>query len=443
MSKKKTSKKRNWQKELRRLNRLFKHLKSEKDSNPPVHEPRSDTKPSLRDSFKNIYSSIRSYSSTRDHQMFRELVNLDLTYLAGLPFAIYPDIKSILLPQSVTGHALYGHSRFCDSSGKSLVFADASIEKVVACINPDRLPEACRNIAQAREDLLMDFFSVLKEHLGDSSMKLIDRNGRGLLGFKFFEQVEVEIDSFVKGFFLGAMMDNLSYRKLANQIHAIDMHGAPFVMGGGEIYLVDEDHFKATGLRTRDLTDKTITPSDIQKMREYGIIIDEAKAREGHTLGLYFRLKEGSGVCDDAALIYIGRRFGIDAFWGAFAADACDTYDKYVTHYKPNGYDEYFANWLNHYWMETHHEPIVGNDDVVDIIYMSAEDNYPKISFSSSHRRLVQYEDNSGIPTIINHLNFINHTPVSIIPLGFERFPSNEFYSILDTRADIIKLPYW
>lgn len=443
MSKKKTSKKRNWQKELRRLNRLFKHLKTEKVYPDHEDEKNPEEKTSLRDSFKNMFNYIRSYSTTRDHQLFTNLVNLDLQHLASLPFAIYPDIKQILLPQSVTGHALYGHSHFSDSAGKPMVFADASIEKVVDCINPDVSPVQ-QSIAQCRENLLIEFFNTLTDHIKQSAMRLVNKDGRGLMGFKYFEQVEVDIPAFLKGFYLGAMMDNLYYRQMANQVHKVDLHGAFFEMGGGEIYLVDEDRFKATGLRTRDLTDKAISLTDIQKMKEYGIVLDDQLAvRDNHTLGLYFRLKEGSGVCDDAALIYIGRRFGIDAFWGAFVADACDTYDKYVIHYKTNGYDEFFAQYFNQYWIETHHESLISQEDVVDIIFMSAEENYPKISFSSSHRRLVQYEEDSKIPTILNHLNFIKLAPVENIPLGFERFPSRDFYTILNTRSDIIKLPYW
>jgi len=437
-----------WKKELRQLNRIFKHLKQEKEDKrgqpQDVKKDNHTETDQIKHSFKGLFGKFRTMSATRDHQIFRDAVNRDFQYLNSRPFAIDNDARCLLLPQSVTGHALYGHSRFMDDLGRPLIFADATIESVVAVLEPGSLPFDPKTIAKRREEMLVDVFDFLKENFDKDHVRLLDKEGRGLLGVKFFDRFEVSGKELIQGFYIAAMMDSWHFRQMTNRFFQCDLRGHLFEMGGGVIHLVDLERFRLTGLRSRDLSDRPIRPEDIQKMKDYHIIInDDQTDKTRHVGALYFRQKEGSGVCDDAALIFIGKSISTDAFWGAFLADACDTYDKYIVNYRSDGMDEYMANYLYHLWYEKYHEPLIDSDVIQNIIFMAAENNYPKISFSSSHRRFVQYEDDAHNPTIVNHLHFIQKKPVEKIQLGFERFPSDEFYQILNVRAEIIKFPHW
>ena len=438
MAKRKVKKK-SLKQELIRLDRIFQHLhenisiKKQKDNNKEEF--------TLKDQFKNIFSFIHSYSTDKNRDLFVQKVNEDFLYLSSLKFAIYDDVKTLLLPQSITGHALYGHSRFIDSMGRPIVFADTSIEKVISALDPDLLSFPQNKIAELRQRFIEEIINFVDGNFNKNTAFLVNEDGRGLFGIKFLEKIEVSIPDFLKGFYLGAMMDNYNFRMITNKKHKVNLYGIPFNMGGGEIYIFDNDKFKLTGLRPRDLSDKEIPIEDIKKMKEYGIIIeDEQIDKIKNVSSYYIRRAEGSGVCDDAALIFIGKKYGISAFWGGFIADACDTYDKFLVNYISLGYDEYIAKHIYRLWHDKYHESIVNLNDVIDIIFLAAEENYPKIGFSSSHRRLIQFEENAKSPTILEHLNFILGKPVDNILLGFERFPSEEFYKIIETRAKIIKL---
>jgi len=441
--KRRKTKKKSLQKDLTRLDNLFRHLKEIKHGETDTKEKRNQ--PSrLKDQFKNIFSFIRTLNTKRDHSIFKNAVIRDYAFLSSQKFAIDEETKKLLLPQSITGHALFGHSSFIDENGKSLVFADATIEKVIAALSDVLEIKNPKEIGVRRENFLKEVYYLMNRAFQEEKIELHDRNGCPLLGVDFLKGKLVRSSDFLKGFYLGAMMDNYHFRMKTNRRYPLCLNGFPFKMGGGEIYLINKERFELAGLRPRDLSDKEISSEDIQKLKEHKIISSYGEVNKPEMINsIYIRRKEGSGICDDAAMIYIAKKFGNDAYWGAFVADACDTYDKYLAHYQLGGYDEYYAEQIRQFWFEKHHEEIINDKDLLEIIFIAAEDNYPKIGFSSSHRRLVQYEKDGKYPTAVEHLRFVIICLVDNVLLGFERFPSDEFYKILKTRADVLRLDYW
>ena len=155
----------------------------------------------------------------------------------------------------------------------------------------------------------------------------------------------------------------------------------------------------------------------------------------------YFRRCLGDGVCDDLALLYIGRCYGFDAMLGAFLSDAVDTYDKFLEQCHPGGMDGYLVNQVVSLSYQTCGAPPVEEEELARLINFAAKLNLPTTRLSSSHRRLIQYESGSDQPTLLQHWKFLAGEKLPRIHLGFSREPAEKFYQTAFLRFQAAGLP--
>jgi hypothetical protein len=72
----------------------------------------------------------------------------------------------------------------------------------------------------------------------------------------------------------------------------------------------------------------------------------------------------------------------------------------------------------------------------LDLIHAAAKANDPPVNVSSSHRRLIQVEPFSKVPTVLNHWRFLQGELVYEIKLGFSRVPARDFYGAAHARLE-------
>ena len=180
---------------------------------------------------------------------------------------------------------------------------------------------------------------------------------------------------------------------------------------------------------------------ELDTLKELGLYREDGDLSPD-TKNLFVRYSPGLGVCDDAAMLTIGKIYGPEAMLFAYLIDATDTYGKNVLNPVNGGVDEQIGVDIQNYWEETTKHPLVSEDEITRVIYLAAKDNSPRINFSSSHRRFCQYEatksgELSSRPTILNHMNYLfrNDNPDDYpINLGFDRFWAPNFYKYMEQR---------
>jgi hypothetical protein len=373
-------------------------------------------------------------------------VALDFDYLMGLRFAAGPRILMDLLPQSVVGRAQNGHGWFSDEFGTSLRFPDATFERVLSVLersDPNLRPEAVRG---RRTGLLHGFGSWLLERLDRPVLELVTADGP-LLGVEFLAGRPVETRAFLKGLVLAGHMDDWSYREAAMLQHKRTFAGYPFEIGGGEIMVVDPERLALLGLG--DTGQSVFTDEHLRQLRDLGAVVTDPvgphrfPARDQ----AFFRRRLGDGVCDDLAMILVGARHGLDAMLGAFVMDAVDTYDKYLLEMTWGGYDGWLAREVQARCLAREGAPLVGDEEILDLVHFAAKRNDPVVPLSSSHRRLIQYERHATTPTVLNHWRFLQGEPLDDIKLGFSRLPAREFYGAARDRLAAVGVdapePVW
>ncbi|MFC1614334.1 hypothetical protein ACFL5K_03470 [Gemmatimonadota bacterium] len=377
-----------------------------------------------------------------NRELFNTLCRRDYHYLTNLPIRAEERILPLLLPQSVLGRAQNGHGMFCDERGKPLLFKDATIENVISGIGTEGLGIRCMEIRKGRQRLLDNLETFLIGCLDQQKITFgpaYDEN-KNPLGVSFLEGLTLDTEAFLKGFELGVMMDNWRNRQRTAKHFKVTLSGHPLILGGGESLLVNYNRFIECGMTEQQVSDEVNTPDTLQKLRELEVVVSENESSfSPGPVSLYFRRMVGSGISDDAAIVYIGKTYGTDAMYGCFVADAADTYDKYVEDYVEGGTDEKLLRTL-HQRMQSIGKSKVSQKEVSRLIYFSAKDNDPQIDVSSSHRRLIQIEPGSKKPTLLNHLAYIKGEKPYRIPMGYNRYDSDKFYTRIAERADILRL---
>ena len=149
----------------------------------------------------------------------------------------------------------------------------------------------------------------------------------------------------------------------------------------------------------------------------------------------------GPGISDDDAMVYLGKTYGTDAMFGGFIADAADTYDKYLENHVEGGTDEKLLRILRNH-LRAAGRSTVTNKEIRRLIYLSAKANDPPLDVSSSHRRLIQIEPGAKKPTLLNHLSYVSGGKPARIPMGYNRYDSEKFYTGLSERAAILRLEW-
>jgi hypothetical protein len=392
-----------------------------------------DRKRGEEDRGRRQWRGYRTLDVRRDRELFERLVALDFDYLFCQNFAAGPRVLADLLPQSVLGRAQNGHGWFCDDYGTPLCFPDATFDRVLTVLEHTDPNLRCDAVRRRRGEMLHGFGRWLLENLDRPRLRLVI-DGHPLLGVDFLGEAEVDTRAFCTGLVLAGFMDDWEHRRTAMLHHRRTFGGYPFEMGGGEILIVDREKYELCGLE--DPGSNVLDDDQLRTLHDIGVICRDRHgdyAWPDHEQ-VFFRRRAGEGVCDDLALIMVGAKHGYDAMLGAFAMDAVDTYDKFLLTMTWGGYDTHLAGRLQRRFAETEGAPLVGDDEIFDLIHFAAKRNDPAIYLSSSHRRLIQVEGGAAVPTLLNHWRFLQGEPVYDIKLGFARVPAEKFYGVAHAR---------
>jgi hypothetical protein len=366
--------------------------------------------------------------------LFRRLVREELNeFLDNLDLDLRSDYWEGLLVQSVQGRAQNGHGAF---GRNNVSYPNIGI--------PDIIKAAGININKAkrkRQKLIDDVYQWTDLAL-DKRVNRLVLKGRPLLGVDMLRDYKVDIESTLKGMVLAGYMDNYEWRQRTVSHFERTIKGDELIIGGGETYLIDPDMLTLACLGYGAVAQEEFEDHHIEYLRELGVILDRRDQCK-KTEGAYFRRKNGPGVSDDLAFIMIGKLIGygklekgVSAMLGAFVVDAIDTYDKCVMYPESGGLDEGLADYIQAAWEHEHGKPLVSPEEIMTVIYYGAKSNNPKVSASSSHRRLIEYNGTKKyLPTMGLHIRFLEGEQLEEFPVGFTRMKSSTFYSRAETRS--------
>ncbi len=388
---------------------------------------------------ENVEFTPKILSVTRDRDIFCECVRRDFAYLEAQKFAVEKDFMARVLPQSVHGRALNGHGWFADAVGCPLIFADATFDRVCSVLEELEPQLGHLEIRGWRNQQIARLINHLEKHFTDSSMALEDEQGP-LFGVDFFKGRRVETEPFIKGLILAGQMDDPDCRQRSLALMPFAFNDYELVLGYGGQEVVAPERLEKLGLG--DTGSREFSPAERQQLIDLEVIFAEKKTYSYPQYDqAYFRRSLGEGVCDDLALLYIGRCYGFDALLGAFLSDAVDTYDKFLRQCRPGGMDGYLVDrLLSLAWQQQGAAPVT-EEEVARLINFAAKRNQPVTRLSSSHRRLVQYERGSDLPTLLLHWDFLVGERLPKIHLGFSREPAERFYQTAFSRFQAAKMP--
>jgi len=407
---------------------LLDRVKGKKD------DPPADRASSTR------FLGFRTLDLVRHRETFERLVSLDFDYLLSQRFAASIGALSDLLPQSVLGRAQNGHGWFTDDYGTSLRFPDATFDRVLSVLESADGNLKGDLVRDRRGQRLARFGEWLFDNLDKPDLELVI-DGAPLLGIDFLADRKVETRDFLKGLILAGFMDDWSSRETAMLEHRRTFCGMPFHIGGGEILIVDREKFEMCGLG--DTGSILFDNQQLKTLSDIGVICRNRHAdyRYPEHDQAFFRRRLGDGICDDLALILIGAQHGYDAMLGAFVMDAIDTYDKFLLQMAWGGFDVQLARRLQRHFVDQEDRPLVDDREIFDLIHFAAKRNDPTINLSSSHRRLIQFEATSKVPTLLNHWRFLQGEIIYDIKLGFSRIGARQFYEVAQRRLAAVGLP--
>jgi len=347
----------------------------------------------------------------------------------GLNLDISDDAKLVLLPQSVLGRILSGHALF-----KGRAREDISMDRIVTAIGMEP------GVVKGQRQKMVDDFKLSIDRLLDGKSKyLVDEAGEPIYGVNFLREIELDCDKeMFKGGVIVGRMDNIDWRRRTQEFYQKTLEKKDFKIAGGKEFPVNVEMMRKYGISVRDFSEKEYSPQDIEKLMELGVIFGEdcLSGLDGVET-MYIRYIRGLGICDDAALLATGVRHGLSSMVLGFCIDATDTYSKYINEVRVGGVDEFIGEHIMERWEKMHHEKLVSDEECMETIYFGAKNNYPKIIFSSSHRRFVEVEKGMPHSTFMSHAHFLRSGRFQKYPLGFERVPSTEFYPSVDTRFKV------
>jgi len=391
-----------------------------------------------------LLPGAQTLSVTGHRDLFNRLARRDYHYLRNLPILAAERILPLLLPQSVWGRARNGHGMFCDERGRPLMFPDATFENVITGIGTEELGMHALQVKGKRQRLLKHLEDFLLGCLDKESITFgpADNESSNPLGVVFLEGITLDSAAFLKGFELGVMMDNWNNRWRTAEHFKVTLRGEPLILGGGESHLVDYGRFLQAGWSEQMASNEVHAPESLRKLSDLKIIVPGGdKNPASRPVGVYFRRMPGPGISDDAAMVYLGKTYGMDAMFGGFIADAADTYDKYLENHVEGGTDEKLLRTLRNH-LRASGRSTVSDKEVHRLIYFSAKANDPPLDVSSSHRRLIQIEPGAKKPTLLNHMTYVGGGKPARIPMGYNRYDSEKFYTSLSERAAILRLEW-
>ena len=342
-----------------------------------------------------------------------ELIQQDFRHLkTSERLYTIPRVEDLIFMQSIEGRAHNGSGAF-----NKRFYVNTTIDDIVSALG--RSPKVMKTKRQELIDEIVEFVdSALAD---DPRERLVTRNGRPLLGIPQFKERTVNYHDILKGLYLGGLRDEPHIRKKTQELFNINI-------GYGKCYLVNTRIMDELGLDGEMLAHNE-HEDRINHYRSCGLIADEKKVKHSaskYVKYMYIRHHVGPGQSDDAAMVASGLIYNVDVAIGVFLADAIDTFEKYVVHYRDQ--DGELANYIkdNYAFLD------VGEKEVYELAYLAAipEGRTDEIP-DSSLRYLLAVDQESGQSTFETHLNFIEGKPFMPISISYKRILISQLYDFV------------
>ena len=202
---------------------------------------------------------------------------------------------------------------------------------------------------------------------------------------KFWISNEEGVRDFLKGFVLMAYAD--SYLRLDARTRLKSKR-----LGLGLTLPIDRE--SANG-DFRGKSSLVYGNRDIDKLEELldrGIIVaKDARVSYPPVINTYVRVVDEPGVCDEAAMYAIRKKYSLIAMIGAVLADTIDTFKDKVYDFFYGNLPLEIANYVEKRWKEKYHLELASEQEKLDIIRLSSKTNSPPLSFSTSHTKLARF----------------------------------------------------
>mgnify|MGYP005623226363 CR=1 FL=1 len=397
-----------------------------------------------------IMHRFRDSKELASDQLYQKLVKKELKELkANLNIGIARKFLDYLLPQTINGRAQNGHGGFGNrgkgSSGIVHAFPQSTIESTVIAAGLD--PDVIKGGRRKEIDKVWDLTEEMIDLAVSGKNDLYDINPRNLMGTNFHFPL-IRPAAWPLGIITVGFMDSEFYRNLSMQHYPTKIGGGPFTVGTGSSYLIDKEELRKCSMDV-DIFQFEHSQKAIDYLRNLKVIVK----KDGPNVDSdYIRLRSGSGVCDDMAMIMAGKYFGrlngkesikerqekrengVTAVVSGYLADAIDTHDKYVKDPIEGGLDDALAQFASDEWERQTGDVIVTPEDNTRIIYFGAKKNTYDFNTSSSHRRLSQKCGTITRPTIMSHIAFVKGESPGKFRMGFQGLKSEVFYKIANLR---------
>jgi hypothetical protein len=372
-------------------------------------------------------------------------------------YKLASNVPDLIFPQSMQGRAING--TWCEEVNNSnsaiFYYPNIAIEDIVELLGKQILGmdvNAFHNkrqnyIDNSKDYLNLLFNSVIDSNCGVSSrkkgMKPINPDGTPLFGVKLFDgTLFSNFMSVLIGAYIGGCIDSAAIRAEAGDYLGIKLHQ-------GVSMPVHRERLIQNGYLLSDLSKLGTKDSDenhiLENLIEKGIVSErnEEKYSDGYVNG-YIELKKGASISDDAVFLATSLIHGIEAGLGFFILDAIDTFDKSTPRIMKYGQDENIGQSI-----KERYEARLGKgsfpctkQDVFKIIYLSAVlPEFFEETPDSSHRRLVQVDNGTGMCALESHIAFVRarkegsaHPPP--MNISYRNIPSNDFYPSFSKRYD-------
>ncbi|MEM4268231.1 MAG: hypothetical protein QXK37_05375 [Candidatus Woesearchaeota archaeon] len=336
--------------------------------------------------------------------------------------------KKSILSQSILGHMQNGHGKFKEKNTR-YIYPYASMGLVEAGLG--RNPQALKLYRQEQMEEVRDcFLTAIQEK--QRYMRLVNKKNEPLLGIEGLGDYEYLTEECCRAAALMGRLDSHYWRRKTVETYKTSFSGEPLQIGSGSTQPVNIRVLFECKLDAQFLA---IVPQSEEQMdfyRSIGLVVQNGAVNDKDVEPLYIRHVAGPGCSDDMALLYIGKRVRLSENSGAVkcgvVTDALDTLDKFTAVLLPGGFDEFFAEEIAEKWKETYGTELVTSEMTMEMIYMAAKANTPKVAVSSSHRRLVQKQPGMNITTYQMHEKYLDGEIIETGILDMKRISSGVFY---------------
>ena len=252
------------------------------------------------------------------HSVPSELIRQDYFELASrVTLRTELSVAHLLLVQAVEGHAHTGAGAF-----QGHRYVNTTIDDVVEALHLD--PDRTKRERQALIDDIKEFARRVMR--GEKPTRLLNGEGRPLLGMGLFRWLDVEPEDVLRGLYLGGLRDSPSVRRATQERYGIQI-------GYGECHFVDTQVMEQLDLDGEKLA-RTSNEHRMDEFRETGLIVPPPKPKDAkHVRYMYVRQRTGPGASDDCAILAAGYLYGFSVGVGVFLADAIDTLEKFTPEY--------------------------------------------------------------------------------------------------------------